>query len=123
MRVLVSFVFITLVFGFIACSKEKEPQPPENKAFDVFCTTFESLVANPDFEEMDSEVRAVKLDSELEKVIGQNTAAYVAWSAIRNASPEDRWFLYGEAAKSIDYSDWKCSAVEKYASKVGSATH
>lgn len=109
------FVFFLLS----ACSPEKQSIAVKSD-FDVFCEQFTLLTESADFSSLTGEDRAIKLDSMLSGKLEPSTNAYIAWTAIRNSPPSERYFLYKDAAASIGAGNWKCPAVEQYGHEVGS---
>lgn len=118
-RILLSLVFVV---GLMACSAEKQQAAkPEKNEFDVFCDQFAALVGSENYSALSQEERADQLDRMLVSNINPDGNAYIAWSAIRHATPSDRQLLYVEAARSTGYENWSCAAINSHGHQVGSA--
>lgn len=118
-RVIYACVFLLML---AACSDEDEKLSlAAKKDFDLFCEQFTIMTNTSDFSLLTSEQRAAKLDVMLIEKIEQSGNAYIAWTAIRNGPPPERYSLYKDAAASAGYTDWKCPAAESHGSDVGSS--
>lgn len=112
---------VPILASLCACTpKGNSNSDTSNNDFDIFCDQFTKLVNSDDYSELTTEERAMKLDSFLTEQLPLSSNAYQAWMAIRNAAADQRSMLYKNAAKSAGLSDWSCSAIEQYASQVGS---
>jgi hypothetical protein len=115
---------LTVAFALIivACSQEQSTQSAKTgNGFDVLCNEFSSLTQETDYPSLSSEKRGEKLDGMLAQQFEANNNAYLAWSAIRNASPMERYTLYREAAASTGYNDWDCPAIALHGHEVGAS--
>lgn len=61
------------------------------------------------------------LEEMLVEVLAPTSNAYIAWTAIRYATPSARAALFDEAAHSSGYKDWGCSAINEHGHEVGSS--
>lgn len=112
-------VFLILMLG--ACSsKEAEKTDLSQGEFDVFCTQFGSLTRMLNYDVYSSEDRASKLEEALAKLLRPSSSAYIAWTAIRNGPPAERYALYRAAAESTGYKNWVCPEIAKHGHEVGS---
>ncbi len=117
-----SSLTIALALIIVACSQEQSTQSANTvNGFDVLCSEFSSLIQEADYPFLSSEKRGEKLDGILAQQFEPNNNAYLAWSAIRNAEPTERYTLYREAAASTGYNDWECPAISLHGHEVGSS--
>src|SRR5690606_36638061 len=92
-------VFFLLALS--ACSADKNEQFVAVKTdFDLFCEQFTMVTESAGFSSLTSEDRAAKLDVMLTEKLEPSSNAYIAWAAIRNGPPSERYFLYKDAAAS-----------------------
>ncbi|WP_288129717.1 hypothetical protein [Microbulbifer sp.] len=117
-KYLVSFYALLLIS---ACGP-KSPQISGNEIddFDKFCTAFTELSNSSDFPNLTPLERSKRLDSSLSEKISTSGDAYIAWSAIRNATPSQRANLYKDAAASAGNKEWECPAIDKFGNQIGS---
>ena len=92
----------------------------EASDFDQFCGQFTELTQSENYAELTAQERAAQLDALLLQKLPTSSNAYQAWTAIQNATPTQRPALYKDAAESAGMKNWKCPAVEKYGSQIGS---
>ncbi len=117
-----SSLTVALALIFVACSQEQSTQATNTgNGFDVLCSEFSSLTQEADYPTLSSEKRGEKLDGMLVQKFELNDNVYLAWSAIRNASPMERNTLYRETAASMGYNDWECPAITLHGHEVGSS--
>jgi hypothetical protein len=117
-----SSLTVAFVLIIAACSQEQSTKSANTaNGFDVLCSEFSSLTKEADYPSLSSEKRGEKLDGILAQQFEPNNNAYLAWSAIRNASPTERYTLYREAAASTGYRDWECPAIARHGHEVGSS--
>lgn len=110
------------IFVVAACSSENDRASGETKAeFEVLCDEFTTLAQSSDFAQLLPEVRAEQLELMLVNKLYLTDHAYMAWTAIRNATPSERYSLYREAAASSGYQEWSCPAMAEHGHKVGSS--
>lgn len=116
------FLSLFLILLLASCSKaEQDVQLTEkNKQFDIFCDQFSKLTQAADYSELSSEDRAERLENMLAAHMQKTSDAYIAWTAIRNGPPAERYFLFDEAANSIGYQTWDCPAIKQHGHEVGS---
>lgn len=111
-----------LTAGLISCSPEGGRGAKQvNTEFDILCNQFGALVASDDYPNMNSEERANHFDQMLTDKLSSAGNAYMAWTAIRNATPDARSALFDEAAHSVGYEGWECLVIKQHAHEVGSA--
>lgn len=114
-------LLLGLTAGLISCSADK---PQESKRgvneFEILCAEFTELVDSENYANLNEEQRAVRLDKMLANKLSVESNAYIAWTAIRNATPAARQALYSEAARSLGYDNWSCPAISSHADQVGS---
>jgi hypothetical protein len=104
-----------------ACSEDENKQSVTAKTdFDLLCEQFTILTESAGFSSLTSEERASKLDAMLTEKLEPSSNAYIAWTAIRNGPPSERYFLYKDAAASTGYEDWTCPAAKLHGSEIGS---
>ena len=112
-------VLFLLVFS--ACSADENKLIVAAKTdFDLFCEQFTMVTESADFSTLTSEERASTLDTILTEKLESSSNAYIAWTAIRNGPPSERYFLYKDAAASTGYEDWECPAAKLHGSEIGS---
>lgn len=105
-----------------ACSpKSNGDNAATKEEFGVLCAEFTTLVQSTDFSQLDSEERAAQLDLKLANNLNTTDNAYMAWTAIRNGPPSERYTLFKEAAASTGYTEWSCPAIAQHGHEVGSA--
>lgn len=115
------FSSLVIAVSVSACSPGKNSEVPTSKNdFDVFCEHFALLTESPDFSLLSSEDRASRLDTKLSGALAPSANAYIAWKAIRNGPPSERYLLYKEAASSAGYNHWECPAAKQHGHEVGS---
>ena len=117
------FILITaLALTISACSPEQNGQSTKtDSGFDVLCSEFSTLTQTANYPTLSSEERGNELDGVLARKLRPDNDAYLAWSAIRNATPAERYSLYREAAASTGYNDWECAAIAQHGQEVGSS--
>lgn len=104
-----------------ACSAGENKEAVAAKTeFDSFCEQFTIVTESADFSSLTSEERASILDTMLTEKLEPSSNAYIAWTAIRNGPPSERYFLYKDAAASTGYGDWVCPAAKLHGSAIGS---
>lgn len=86
----------------------------------MLCEQFDQLTKDSEFSSMNSEARAARLTTGLKAKLSSESNAYIAWLAIRNGPPRERYNLFLEAASSAGEKDWNCPAIEKHGHEVGS---
>lgn len=86
----------------------------------LLCNQFAMFVESESYRNMNSETRADYFDRAVLDILEPTSNAYLAWSAIRNATPSARAALFDEAAHSSGYKEWQCPALEQHAHEVGS---
>lgn len=113
---------VLLITGLISCSPDGEQGDKQvNTEFDMLCNQFGALVEVDDYTSMNSEERASYFDQMLKDKLSSVGNAYMAWAAIRNATPDARSALFDEAARSVGYEEWECLVIKQHAHEVGSA--
>ena len=104
-----------------ACSADENKLIVAAKTdFDLFCEQLTMVTESADFSSLTSEERASQLDAVLTEKLEPSSNAYMAWAAIRNGTPSERYFLYKDAAASTGYENWACPAVKLHGSEIGS---
>lgn len=113
---------LLLSAGLAACSSDRQgvDNKPGKNEFDILCDNFTALVGSENYSSLSEEDRAAQLDLTLTNKLNRNGNAYAAWTAIRNATPTDRYSLYAEAARSTGYQNWNCPAISSHGHEVGS---
>lgn len=113
---------LILSIAIVSACGQRDTQEADSKPneFDVFCEQFTKLTLKKEFEDLTPEERSTLLDQEFSTKVSRDSNAYIAWSAIRSATPSDRAQLYHDAAKSAGSNDWECAAVNNFAAQVGS---
>ncbi len=53
-------------------------------------------------------MRAARFTEGLKTKLDSKSNAYIAWLAIQNAPPDQRYNLFREAASSVGEKNWKC---------------
>lgn len=115
-KIRISLLFSSLLAVY-SCS-ETGAGPSD---FDLLCEGFTKLKAESNYNDMNTHDRANALESILVEVLEPDRDAYIAWTAIRNADPVERYHLYQEAARSTGHSGWECEAMRESAHEVGSS--
>lgn len=119
MKYLCLSVFFLLALS--GCSADENKQTVTAKTdFDLFCEQFTMVTESAGFSSSTSEERASTLDAMLTEKLEPSSNAYIAWTAIRNGPPSERYSLYKDAAASTGYGDWACPAVKLHGSEIGS---
>jgi|GEM_PF-2782236 hypothetical protein len=111
---------VALILLSCSAKKDGETEAAVQNDFDVFCQQFTQVTQSADFAQLSSEERALRLESRLAGELEPNANAYIAWSAIRNGPPSERYALYKDAAASAGQKNWDCPAVQQYGHEVGS---
>jgi hypothetical protein len=112
---------LLIAISVSACSPGKDSEAQTiNNDFDVFCEQFTLLTESAEFSQLSSEDRASRLDTKLSGALAPSANAYIAWTAIRNGPPSERYFLYKDAASSAGHNHWECPAVKQHGHEVGS---
>lgn len=88
--------------------------------FELLCRDFTQLTEQSRYEFMSSSERADLLESKLAESLTPDQSAYIAWTAIRNADPAERYNLYQDAAASSGHDGWDCLAMRMHSHEVGS---
>lgn len=115
-------LIIALALTISACSPDQDSQSTKSRSgFDVLCSEFSKLTQTANYLSLSSEERGKELDGMLTQILRSDNNAYLAWSAIRNATPAERYSLYKEAAASTGYNDWECMAIAQHGQEVGSS--
>jgi hypothetical protein len=115
-------LIMALALTISACSPEQGGQfTKSGSGFDVLCSEFSTLTQTANYLTLSSEERGTELDGVLTQKLRPDNNAYLAWSAIRNATPTERYSLYKEAATSTGYNDWECAAIAQHGQEVGSS--
>lgn len=104
-----------------ACgTKDSQISDNDINDFDKLCMEFSELSKSSEFPDLSPAERSKHLDSSLTEKISTSSDAYIAWSAIRNATPSQRASLYKDAAASTGNEKWECPAIDKFGDQVGS---
>lgn len=116
---MIKLAFILLLnIVLIACTSDKNREAQD---FGLLCDQFTALLKADGYTNMTSEKRADVLEEMLVEVLAPTSNAYIAWTAIRYATPSARAALFDEAAHSSGYKDWGCSAINEHGHEVGSS--
>lgn len=121
--ILKSLTLSGIFLALIACSSDDEQEVNQvNLDFDALCGHYAALVDLPEYTALSSEDRAVLLEAVLAKGLSRSSNAYIAWTAIRSGPASERHFLFKEAADSVGYKQWNCSAIKKHGHEIGSGS-
>ncbi|WP_299592923.1 hypothetical protein [uncultured Microbulbifer sp.] len=109
----------TLIFLSACTEKDTQETSSYPNEFEIFCDKFTDLVQDEGYSDLTPEERSQLLDQSFSKVVNTSSDAYLAWSAIKNATPSQRAELYSDAAKSVGNTEWECPAIKEFADQVG----
>lgn len=113
-------VFLASLLAVSSCSESDGLQAPLTSDFDRLCEGFTQLTEHPGYKNLSSSERADALEQALVERLEPDHHAYIAWTAIQNADPAERYYLYREAAVSSGHSNWECEAMRMHSHEVGS---
>ena len=80
--------------------------------FDLVCLYFNDLEKEGDLKGMSKDERFAFIDSRVKKNLLADDYAYITWEALI-LSPEERYFLFSEAAKEVTKKQWSCQSMQR----------
>jgi hypothetical protein len=104
----IKWFFILLLMAFISgCARDE-------RDFNLLCDYFNELDLHLEKQELAPEVRWAFIQERVINNLPETSNARTAWIAISSASPEFRYELFVEAAKSVGLPNWQCPALQKW---------
>lgn len=104
------------LLSLAACKEEKsETAAPKMNGFAQICQVFKQA---KEAGQTSAQQLNKNLDTLLDNQLSESDNAHIAWLAIRNAIPEQRYMLFKTAAEETLSKNWSCPAMDELAQKL-----